>query len=211
MIGSHETVGRSSAATEQDHDAIRGIDVRGTGSLDAQLAEERRLFYVAATRARQRLVVTAVAGDEEQPSRLLDELDPIGDDTSRTPAEPIRGVHLPGLVAELRAQSEVGDWQREQDRKMHRILDQLQDLPGITLGIDPDPSGNPFSRARLTVDPARAGLTAAAVCEALRQGDPAIHPRAHHVDEGYFTLDAIEVTDEEIDLICARLRAILRQ
>src|SRR4029079_6824083 len=41
------------------------------------LAEERRLFYVAATRARERLVVTAVAAPEQdgdQPSRLLDVL-----------------------------------------------------------------------------------------------------------------------------------------
>ena len=41
------------------------------------LIEERRLFYVACTRARQRLVVTAVASpddDGEQPSRFLDEL-----------------------------------------------------------------------------------------------------------------------------------------
>ena len=40
----------------------------------AMLAEERRLFYVAATRARQRLVVTAVQSpddDGEQPSRFV--------------------------------------------------------------------------------------------------------------------------------------------
>ena len=42
----------------------------------ALLDEERRLFYVAATRARRRLIVTAVhSGDgEEQPSRFLGEL-----------------------------------------------------------------------------------------------------------------------------------------
>ncbi len=82
-------------------DAIRGLDPRAAGTTAGQLAEERRLFYVAATRARRRLVVTAVAGDEEQPSRLLDELDPV--DGPRAPAPPVRGVHLPGLVAELRA------------------------------------------------------------------------------------------------------------
>jgi RecB family exonuclease len=93
--------------TEQLVDAIRGIDDSPLATLAPQLAEERRLFYVAATRARQHLVVTAVGGDGggaadgEQPSRLLDELDPVGD--VRPFAKPIRGVHLPGLVAELRA------------------------------------------------------------------------------------------------------------
>jgi superfamily I DNA/RNA helicase/RecB family exonuclease len=65
-----------------------------------QLAEERRLFYVAITRAREQLVVTAVSGEDEQPSRFIDELDPI--DGDRPVMEQLRGTHLPGLVAELR-------------------------------------------------------------------------------------------------------------
>jgi RecB family exonuclease len=65
-----------------------------------QLAEERRLFYVAITRARERLVVTAVSGEDEQPSRFIDELDPV--DRDRPVTEQLRGVHLPALVAELR-------------------------------------------------------------------------------------------------------------
>ncbi|MFI5760156.1 UvrD-helicase domain-containing protein [Streptomyces sp. NPDC051563] len=69
----------------------------------ALLAEERRLFYVAATRARERLVVTAVkapAEDGDQPSRLLTELGvPVKDVTGR----PRRPLAVPALVAELRA------------------------------------------------------------------------------------------------------------
>ncbi|MBN9620484.1 MAG: ATP-dependent helicase, partial [Actinobacteria bacterium] len=75
-------------------DAVRGLPRTPVTSFAPQLAEERRLFYVAATRARRRLVVTAVAGDEEQPSRLLDELDPTDGDRPLT--RPLRGVHLPG-------------------------------------------------------------------------------------------------------------------
>ena len=66
------------------------------------LMEERRLFYVACTRARQRLVVTAVASPDdegEQPSRFLDEL---GVAVERVVGRPPRPLSLPGLVAELR-------------------------------------------------------------------------------------------------------------
>ncbi|MEP6599364.1 MAG: ATP-dependent DNA helicase [Actinomycetota bacterium] len=82
-------------------DVVAGRDGAGASTLAPQLAEERRLFYVATTRARRRLVVTAVQGEDEQPSRFLDELDPT--DGVRPFAAVPRGVHLPGLVAELRA------------------------------------------------------------------------------------------------------------
>jgi superfamily I DNA/RNA helicase/RecB family exonuclease len=69
----------------------------------ALLAEERRLFYVAATRARDRLVVTAVrapADDGDQPSRFLTEL---GTEPRDVTARPRRPLAVPALVAELRA------------------------------------------------------------------------------------------------------------
>ncbi|MFJ6779591.1 ATP-dependent helicase [Streptomyces yangpuensis] len=69
----------------------------------ALLAEERRLFYVAATRARDRLVVTAVkapAEDGDQPSRLLTELGVTPKDVTGRPRRPLA---VPALVAELRA------------------------------------------------------------------------------------------------------------
>jgi superfamily I DNA/RNA helicase/RecB family exonuclease len=96
------------------------------GQTSALLDEERRLFYVAATRARRRLLVSAVASaeaggldHEEQPSRFLNELGvtappPPGDDDVPGPevggedpvglpmARPPRALTLPALVAELR-------------------------------------------------------------------------------------------------------------
>ncbi|MER6053812.1 ATP-dependent helicase [Streptomyces albidoflavus] len=69
----------------------------------ALLAEERRLFYVAATRAAERLVVTAVkapAEDGDQPSRFLSELGVEPKDVSSRPRRPLS---VAALVAELRA------------------------------------------------------------------------------------------------------------
>ncbi len=66
------------------------------------LMEERRVFYVACTRARERLVVTAVASPDdegEQPSRFLEEL---GVTVERVVGRPARPLSLAGVVAELR-------------------------------------------------------------------------------------------------------------
>ncbi|MFC0866225.1 ATP-dependent helicase [Sphaerimonospora cavernae] len=68
------------------------------------LAEERRLFYVAATRARSRLVVTAVGGEdtEERPSRFLTEL--LSDGVEKaTVDDRARWLSMPALVADLRS------------------------------------------------------------------------------------------------------------
>ena len=75
--------GREGVDDLRRRDSLLGADRIGRDALlppltrGAMLAEERRLFYVAATRARQRLVVTAVQSPDdegEQPSRFLSEL-----------------------------------------------------------------------------------------------------------------------------------------
>jgi superfamily I DNA/RNA helicase/RecB family exonuclease len=74
-----------------------------SGLLTERLTEERRLFYVAITRASRALLVTAVDSDESQPSRFVEELDPLPDTvTARPVATASRRFLLSGLVAELR-------------------------------------------------------------------------------------------------------------
>lgn len=94
--------------TEELVDLTVGRTPSQPGVTQALLQEERRLFYVAATRARRRLVVTAVgcsADAEERPSRFLDELLPGASVAGARAAvgAPPRLLALPVLVAELRA------------------------------------------------------------------------------------------------------------
>ncbi len=90
-------------------DLAAGLPARGpSGGL---LAEERRLFYVACTRARRTLVCTAVGNQDLVPSRFLLELAGAADDlpieqdevNSAGRSADRRGLHLTDLLADLRS------------------------------------------------------------------------------------------------------------
>ncbi|MFV8188643.1 ATP-dependent helicase [Streptomyces sp. AF1B] len=109
----------------------------------ALLAEERRLFYVAATRARERLVVTAVkapADDGDQPSRFLTEL---GVEPKDVTGRPRRPLSVAALVAELRATTvdpRVSDTLRQSAAQRLARLAALADEDGRPLV----PSAHPY-------------------------------------------------------------------
>ncbi|MER5180413.1 UvrD-helicase domain-containing protein [Streptomyces sp. NPDC002896] len=109
----------------------------------ALLAEERRLFYVAATRARERLVVTAVkapADDGDQPSRFLTEL---GVEPKDVTGRPRRPLSVAALVAELRATTvdpRVSEALREAAARRLARLAALTDADGRPLV----PSAHPY-------------------------------------------------------------------
>ena len=75
-------------------DTVAGIDPQQVISRTAPLlAEERRLLLLAASRTRSTLLVSAVRGEDEQPSRFLDEIEGTCTDpeaTARPIAEPGR-------------------------------------------------------------------------------------------------------------------------
>ena len=109
----------------------------------ALLAEERRLFYVACTRARERLVVTAVkapADDGDQPSRFLTEL---GVEPRNVAGRPRRPLSVAALVAELRATTvdpRASDTLREAAARRLARLAALTDDDGRPLV----PSAHPY-------------------------------------------------------------------
>lgn len=101
----------------------RLVDVladRGDSWRAAQTAvryDETRQFLVAVSRATERLLVTAVRNEDEQPSAYLDVVDPLDvsddPDALRDFTEVARPTTLPAVVAELRRELAVGD---EEDR-----------------------------------------------------------------------------------------------
>jgi len=105
------------------------LDPRGDGrppSFGAVIAEERRLFYVAITRPRHRLVVTAVsspAADGDQPSRFFEQVRELADDPAERPPlpRPRRGATLRGVTVELRDLAENGASEAVRVQAAHRL------------------------------------------------------------------------------------------
>ena len=105
------------------------------------LMEERRLFYVACTRARRRLVVTAVKSpddDGEQPSRFLDEL---GVNIDHVVGRPPRPLSMAGVVSELRrtlADPSTGDALRDAAaRRLARLATESAGSRQLVPAADP--------------------------------------------------------------------------
>ncbi len=74
------------------------------GSSTTLLDDERRLFHVAITRAQERVLITAVASEDEQPSQFFNEIVEETDDLVY--AQTSRGLTFSALIARLRQMSE---------------------------------------------------------------------------------------------------------
>ncbi len=144
---------------------------RGEGSAEAlrsaQAAvrhEELRLFHVAVSRATERLVVTAVSGEDEQPSGLLDLVvpdspavpdDSVDDDDERTLTPLPRSMSLSALVARLRQLATGGsDQSAGAVEALARLADagvpgaHPDDWHGLAPVSDPSPVVPPSGRCR---------------------------------------------------------------
>ncbi|MBP2476567.1 superfamily I DNA/RNA helicase/RecB family exonuclease [Crossiella equi] len=106
------------------------------------LAEERRLLLLATSRAKRTLLVSAVRGEDDTPSRFLDELDGADyaeggePDAVRPVFQPSRGLILADLVGDLRRA--VCDPESDPDRR-ERAATQLARLAAAGVpGAHPD-------------------------------------------------------------------------
>lgn len=133
-------------------DVVAGRHVDGTdeGARAAEaraevLADELRSFAVACSRARSRLVVTAVADADQQPSPFLDLVEPSDGEVDHRRTTVPAAADLRGLVAELRSRLEQA------------VVD----------GVDPDPA-----LARTLARLARAGVAGADPAEWHGLGEP---------------------------------------
>lgn len=143
----------------------------------------------------RKMLVTAVRAHERGIGRAL-----------KATKEAIVGV-LAAL--EDRQALDLAAWRAAQRDKVERFVARANQLPGVSAAAVPDPAGMPFPRASLAIDPARAGLDAAALARALREGTPSIRVMEHELAAGRLVLELVPLSEDEAQVILASLAAVL--
>jgi uncharacterized pyridoxal phosphate-dependent enzyme len=85
------------------------------------------------------------------------------------------------------------------EARLRKAEAKLGSSPGLSLRRQRDPTGNPFTRLELHVDPAVAGRDAFMLAAELGALSPKIALRSLHADLGYLLLDMRTVSDGELD------------
>ncbi len=88
--------------------------------------------------------------------------------------------------------------------------DAARGFEGVDAVIVPDPTGNPLERLKITMDPDRAGASAAALAEAFAVQNPSIIVRSHEVELGYIQLDPCNLAPGHAEIVAKRLPMLLR-
>lgn len=105
-----------------------------------RMAQERRLFALAVSRARSSLVVATVASDADHPSRFVDDL---GIEARARPGRPPRPITIDGLVAAVRSvaqEPECSAGMRAAAVRRLALLADVTDDAGVPLAPRADPA-----------------------------------------------------------------------
>jgi len=88
---------------------------------------------------------------------------------------------------------------------LHLWRDTLENRPGVTALIEPDPTGNPLDRLRVIVSAREAHITAWDLAAALARGTPPVIVRDHEVEHHYFYLDPCNLHPGQETIVANRL------
>jgi L-seryl-tRNA(Ser) seleniumtransferase len=91
---------------------------------------------------------------------------------------------------------------RQEHARAERAAATLQDITGLAVTLEADPTGNPVTRVRIKVDAGQTGMDAGSLSLSLAAGNPAVYVRAHDIDPGSILLDPCNLSDAEMDHVC---------
>ncbi len=119
------------------------------------------------------------------------------------------GVVATIAALERWAELDHGAIHAERMARLARCKAKLDRLPGVTVTVELDSTSKLFSRLLLHVDPARAGITAPELAQALWDETPSIVVRSLMADIGLLQVDLRRASEEVADQITATIVRIV--
>ena len=116
-----------------------------------------------------------------------------------------------GLLTALEKYADKKDNADQQKNRMHRFLEELKNIPGLTGSIAQDEAGREIYRAKLVIDSAAAGIDAVNVAKKLEEGNPSIHTRNYYLGQGQIFIDPRPLLDGQEKIIAQKIKQILQQ
>jgi L-seryl-tRNA(Ser) seleniumtransferase len=115
-----------------------------------------------------------------------------------------------GVLAALeeRRSIDVADWAARQQHKVDAFVEKAGRIAGLAASAVRDPTGLPFARVCLAVDPVGDSWNAAVLARELRAGTPSIWLMDHESGEGRLLLELVPLDDGELQAILDRLGAL---
>ena len=118
-----------------------------------------------------------------------------------------------GVVGAIAA---IQRWQNIDHRKLHdeeyqrltHIRKGLEKIRGLCVEEHADPTGNPITRLKVSIDPELSGLRIEELSKALLQGNPQIVVRDHHLDLGFFQIDPCNMKSGDPERVVSRVQEL---
>ena len=95
---------------------------------------------------------------------------------------------------------------RAEEARVALWMRELADIPGVSLALHPDWTGNPITRVRIAVTPRSAGFHAWTLAGRLGGRTPRIVVRDDLIERQEIYLDPCNVTDEEAAIVASAIR-----
>lgn len=114
-----------------------------------------------------------------------------------------------GLLAAIKQYGLINSDCSKQKYIVSEIIKQLKDVEGLSVSMVKDHAGREIYRAEIKVDEAICKMNAIMLDQYLKEGEAIIYTRNHNANLGILQLDPRPMQEEDIDLVCSRIKEIL--
>jgi len=117
---------------------------------------------------------------------------------------------IAGALAALdyRDRMDMAAWAREQGDNARAFASDVNAATPLRAELVPDPTGMPFSRVRVWVDPGVCSKNAEQLAATLAAGDPLISVQDHEDQDQALMFETVGMTVDEIEIVCGRIAAL---